>query len=432
MNSCAAQVSTSTLTGGTHAITATYSGDTNFSSSASTLSGGQVVGSLFGFSQATYSVAERAGSITINVNRTGDTSQAMSIDYATDDGSVPSVVVPCSSVTGFALERCDYTRSAGTLNFAVGEAQKTFVVLVNDDSYTEGVERLQLVLSNPTGGALLGSQSSATLQITDDAPESVGNPSDDDQSFVIQHYHDFLNREPDAAGLKFWTDGLKACGTDQQCRAVKRVDTSAAFFLSIEFQNTGFFAYRVHKAAFGNLAGAPVPVRLDELLLDTQSIGQGVVVGQGPWQQQLDNNKAAFALAFVQRPDFLARYPALTSAAAFVNALDSNTGGVLNDGEKSSFISELSPNAADVNLRADVLRKVVEKSSFQAAELNQAFVLMEYFGYLRRDPDSAPDSNFSGYNFWLGKLNQFNGNYVAAEMVRAFISSDEYRKRFGQ
>ncbi|HWN08488.1 MAG TPA: hypothetical protein VNO50_04305, partial [Pyrinomonadaceae bacterium] len=66
-------------------------------------------------------------------------------------------------------------------------------------------------------------------------------------------------------------------------------------------------------------------------------------------------------------------------------------------------------------------------------ELNRAFVLMQYFGYLRRNPDAAPEPglNFDGYNFWLNKLNQFNGNYIAAEMVKAFISADEYRHRFG-
>jgi hypothetical protein len=55
---------------------------------------------------------------------------------------------------------------------------------------------------------------------------------------------------------------------------------------------------------------------------------------------------------------------------------------------------------------------------------------MQYFGYLRRDPDAAPDADFSGYNFWLSKLDQFGGNYVNAEMVKAFLSSIEYRRRF--
>ena len=56
---------------------------------------------------------------------------------------------------------------------------------------------------------------------------------------------------------------------------------------------------------------------------------------------------------------------------------------------------------------------------------------MQYFGYMRRDPDDLPDTDFSGYNFWLTKLEQFNGNFVNAEMVKAFIVSGEYRARFG-
>jgi hypothetical protein len=64
---------------------------------------------------------------------------------------------------------------------------------------------------------------------------------------------------------------------------------------------------------------------------------------------------------------------------------------------------------------------------------NEAFVLMQYFGYLQRNPYDPPEStlDYSGYNFWLGKLNQFNGDYIAAELVKAFISSSEYRQRFG-
>jgi hypothetical protein len=56
---------------------------------------------------------------------------------------------------------------------------------------------------------------------------------------------------------------------------------------------------------------------------------------------------------------------------------------------------------------------------------------MQYFGYLRRNPNDDPDSNLNGFNFWLNKLNQFKGDFVAAEMVKAFLSSGEYRQRFG-
>ena len=59
-------------------------------------------------------------------------------------------------------------------------------------------------------------------------------------------------------------------------------------------------------------------------------------------------------------------------------------------------------------------------------------MLMQYFGYLRRDPNQSPDTDFAGYDFWLNKLDRFNGNFVDAEMVKAFISSAEYRQRFVQ
>jgi hypothetical protein len=81
--------------------------------------------------------------------------------------------------------------------------------------------------------------------------------------------------------------------------------------------------------------------------------------------------------------------------------------------------------------RASVLLHVAENQEFKRKVFNEAFVLIEYFGYLRRNPNDAPDSNLNGFNFWLAKLNQFNGNFVNAEMVKAFISSGEYRQRFG-
>jgi hypothetical protein len=75
---------------------------------------------------------------------------------------------------------------------------------------------------------------------------------------------------------------------------------------------------------------------------------------------------------------------------------------------------------------------VAENPLLQQAEVNRAFVLMQYYGYLRRNPDDSPDADFRGWDFWLTKLNQFSGNFVSAEMVKAFISSIEYRQRFGQ
>jgi uncharacterized delta-60 repeat protein len=400
-------------------------------------------GGVIEFAQATYTVNERGGFITINVKRTANTTSAAAVDYATDDGSIPSVAVPCSSVTGLALERCDFTRSAGTLNFAANETQKSFTVLVNDDSYTEGTETLSLRLSNPVG-SVLGSQSSATLQITDDSPESTTNPIDDPSFFVRQHYHDFLNREADTSGLNFWTSGITNCGSDSNCTAVKRVDTSAAFFLSIEFQDTGYLVERIYKTAFGDAdANSNFPsqhtlkvpvVRLREFLRDTQEIGSTptqVIVGVGNWQQQLEENKNAFVLEFVSRQTFRnAGLPSL-APAQYVDKLNQNAGSVLTQSERDQMVSQLTTSDTS-GARASVLRQVAENPVLNAQEKNRAFVLMQFFGYLRRNPDDAQDTDYTGYDFWLQKLNQFNGNFVQAEMVKAFITSFEYRQRFGQ
>nr|MDQ3746650.1 Ig-like domain-containing protein [Acidobacteriota bacterium] len=384
------------------------------------------------FKQSSYTVDEGAGSLAVTVRRTGDTSQAATVDYATNDGSIPTVAVPCSATTGIALDRCDFTKALGRLRFAPGESEASFNVLITDDAYVEGTETALLRLSNPLGTSpvVLGSRVTATLQITDnDSAPSSSNPVDDSQFFVRQHYHDFLSREPDASGLQFWTQGIESCGTNQQCRAVKRVDTSAAFFLSIEFQETGFLVYKMNKAAFGNLPNKPVPVTLSSFLPDTQRISQGLVVGVPGWEQQLENNKQAFADEFVARARFTGLYPQSISPEQYVDALNANAGGVLSQTERDSLVADLKNG---VKTRAQVLRAVAENPQMTRRESNAAFVLMQYFGYLRRDPDSAPDTNFDGYSFWLNKLNSFSGDFHAAEMVRAFIESLEYRGRFGQ
>jgi hypothetical protein len=77
------------------------------------------------------------------------------------------------------------------------------------------------------------------------------------------------------------------------------------------------------------------------------------------------------------------------------------------------------------------VRQAAENANLYNAEFNRAFVLMQYLGYVRRNPNEAPDTDYTGYDFWLTKLNQFNGDFIQAEMVKAFITSNEYRRRFG-
>jgi len=248
--------------------------------------------------------------------------------------------------------------------------------------------------------------------------------------YVTQQYTDFLSRFPDQSGFTFWQNEITQCGTNASCIDSKRVHVSAAFFLSIEFQETGYLVYKINEAAFGNLPGKPVPVTRDSFMPDTRTIGNGVVVGVGDWQAKLNTNKDAFALAFVQRPAFLAAFPTTMTAQQFVDKLDANAGSVLSSSEKANLVNVLGATPADNTKRASVLRSVAENANLTQRDFNKAFVLMQYFGYLRRDPDAAPDNNFDGFNFWLTKLNQFNGDFVQAEMVRAFIVSGEYLNRF--
>ena len=254
------------------------------------------------------------------------------------------------------------------------------------------------------------------------------NPIDRADFFVHRHYLDFLNREPDAAGLAFWTNEITSCGTDQQCIEIKRINVSAAFFLSIESQETGYLVYRMYKAAFGDLPGAPVPLTREEFLPDTLRIRQGLVVGLPGWELLLESNKNAFAAEFVTRLRFTTAFPSTMTAAQFVDTLNQNAGGVLSSAERNQLVNDL---ASGAKTRAQVLRAVAEDQDLKNAEFNKAFVLMQYYGYLRRNPNAPPDTNFDGFNFWLSKLNQFNGNFIQAEMVKAFISSLEYRHRFG-
>jgi uncharacterized delta-60 repeat protein len=377
------------------------------------------------FQQALYSVTENSTQVVVTVNRQGDASPPVTVDYQTSD------------VT--ASQRSDYLYAAGTLHFAAGEATKTVSVLINEDSLTEPAESFSVLLSNPTGGAVLGTLTTTMVQINDDADANAGNPIDDPEGFVRQQYHDFFNREPDAGGLAFWTSQITSCGSDAACISDRRQNVSAAFFLSIEFQQTGYFYIRLAKSSFGTQPENP---RYFSFLRDARQIGEGVVIGQPGADTLLEANRQAFLREYVQRAAFVALHPPGQNSGLYVDALFTNAGVTPTAAERQTAITAYGPG--DTDGRAAALRSAAESDSVYGAQYNPAFVLMQFFGYLRRNPDDAPDGNFSGYNFWLGKLNSFSlpGENVRdeavalnrvkrAEMIKAFLLSSEYRGRFG-
>jgi hypothetical protein len=351
------------------------------------------------FSATAYNVSESDGAAHVQVIRTGSDESTASVKFTTSDGT--------------AHAGADYTHVSGTLLFRIGERTKTVNIPILDDAAREGAETVNLDLSNPVGGRL-GSITHAVLTVLDD---EAANPIDDDVFFVRQHYLDFLGREPDASGLHFWVNNIESCGpVNAICRDVKRIDTSAAFFLSIEFQNTGYVVHRFYKASYNR------PPTFDEYLPDLTVIREGVVIGEEGAEARLEANKRLFAEQWVNRAAFKQAYGSLNEMQ-YVDTLLSNAGVTLPEGERTALIVGLLTNR---ETRADVLLTVVGNEDFHQREFNAAFVRMEYFGYLRRDPDDA------GFDFWLSKLESFGGDYRRAEMVKAFLSSTEYRARFGQ
>src|SRR5687767_230213 len=231
---------------------------------------------------------------------------------------------------------------------------------------------------------------------------------DDTDFFVSQQYIDFLNRFPDQGGFDYWVSSFNVCGTNKACIDDRRVRVSAAFFIEQEFQDTGSFVYRFYQGSQG------VQPTYKQFMTDRRQVIGGV---------SLEAKKAAFAEAWVQRPEFLAKYPATLSNAQFVDAVlqtMKDGDGVDLSSQRDTYINALNGGST----RGQVTRQIIENPTFSNAEYNKAFVLMQYFGYLRRDKDQG------GYDFWLNVVNnRAVNNYLG--MVCSFVTSAEFQLRFG-
>jgi glucose/arabinose dehydrogenase len=387
----------------------------------------------FEFSQANFDQPESSQSLFITVRRTGDPAPAATVDFQTNDNFA---FVECTLVNGIANQRCDYLSTSGTLTFAANEVEKTFRLLTYNDVYQEGNETINLSLSNPTGGAQLGPQGTATVTILDDdSGTPATNPIDGAQFFVRQHYADFLQRVPDQNGEAFWVQQITSCGSDPVCIHNKRLSTSNAFFFEPEYQQTAGYVVRLYRIAFGNDQPFRNPDSSD--LTEAKKIlnysvfvkdRARVVGGANLAQAQLN-----LANAFVLRPEFLTRYPASLSGPDFVDALLAtirNDLGVelvsqrnalitlFNSGGRGAVMYRLADDNAGTN--------PVDNRVLIDAEYNRTFVFTEYAGYLRRNAD------IGGFKFWLGQVNSFPIRNLTIQnaMVCAFITSQEYQQRF--
>ena len=377
------------------------------------------------FAQAGYQFSEGAGRATLVITRTGDKSGTVSVQYKTVDDPA---AVPCTTANGTAYARCDYATTVDTVTFAPGDESKEINVPLVDDAHVEGNETVQVTLSQPTGVALLGTVSNATLTITDNDAAGAANPIFTAPFFVRQHYLDFLSREPEAG--EPWSGVLNRCPNvnnldpNSPSAACDRILVSSSFFGSAEFRLKGIYVFTFYRVAFDRLPA------YDEIIPDMRSV-------TGATEQEVYAKRAAFPATFSARQEFRTRYDALSNTA-YVNALldryalqQITTPDPQQPEEPSrvtltraDLINRLGQTGAQALTRAQVLRAVVESNEVAASEFNRAFVAMQYYGYLRRTPEA------DGFNDWLRVINEDPNNVRV--MVNGFMNSVEYRLRFGQ
>jgi hypothetical protein len=348
----------------------------------------------------TGSFSEGSGHASVVVTRTGDTSGAENFSYATSDNSGLSA---CSSVTGQASSRCDYATSIGTLRYAAGETTKTIFIPLVDDAFVEGAETFTLTLSIPIGFGI-EIPIAAPVIITDNDFTTGANPVDQTPFFVRQHYIDFLGREPDPAGYQGWQNILNNCGTTvaQPC---DRIEVSSAFFRSEEFQTRAYFIYRFYSAV------GKIPL-YEGFMPDFAKVSGFLSA------QELEANKVAFVNEFMTRADYQNKYGSLNDPTAYVNAL-LLTVGLPAHPSKQTWITGLTNGSMT---KATVLRALVESGEVYQKYYTEAFVIMQYFGYLRRSADIS-------YLQWMQTMNSNGGDYRV--MINGFLNSAEYRQRFG-
>ncbi len=358
------------------------------------------------FNSAAVSVNESAGFVNVTVTRVGDLLKTSTVQFSTTDAAG---LQSCTLANGKASERCDYGTAVGSFRFGIGETTKTFTIPIVDDALVEGDETLTVNLSG-AAGALVATPNPATITIVDnDTTPATQNPIDGVTPFITQQYIDFLGRLPDSIGLANWTDTLGNCPNggfgEFDNPTCDRVHVSAGFFLSEEFRGRGYFAYKFYEVGFDRRPAYA------EFVPDMALVG-------GPQSPQSEAvSKAAYTDAFVQRQEFKNRYGALSNAD-YVDALETNAEVTL--ANRAALVAALDGNQ---KTRAQVLREIVELQSVTDKFFIRAFVAMQYFGYLRRDPDTI------GYDNWVTTLTADPSNF--RHMIFGFIFSDEYRHRFG-
>jgi sugar lactone lactonase YvrE len=360
-------------------------------------------------SSTSYSVGEGAGFATITVTRTGDLSAASTVKYATSDST--SVNFQCNPATagqstGVASRKCDYHIAVGRLRFNADESTKQITLSIINDVYVEGTETFSLTLSNPVG-AVLGSNSTATISITDNDTAGQANPIDQTRFYVRQLYVDLLSREPDTAGWDGWTSRIDLCGQPgQPPPPCDRVTVGGDGFLrSNEFFDRQFFVLKLYRTGLGR-----IPL-YDE-------VGDLAFVSGFLSSTDLELNKQELVTDIMARSEFANKYNNLSNSQ-FVSTLLSTAGVIVSQAIQDGWVTALN---ASTKTKAQVFREVSERQEVSDKYLKEAQVISAYYGFFTRNPDGA-------YLIFLDRLTR--GEINLGDLANAFINAAEYRQRFG-
>ena len=251
--------------------------------------------------------------------------------------------------------------------------------------------------------------------------------------FIQQQYIDFLRRFPEPAGMQFYLNILNGCHpADIECIKFTRGALSANFFRSPEFQRKGSYVMYLYMVSLGQRPVTPAELgdasKIDrphytEFMTDLQAISvpnDDPVLGEQKKVQLTD--------AWMVRPEIQAKYGGLSNAS-FVQTLVNTAGVAISN--QSQLVADLN---AGTKTRAQVLRAIAESPEVDAKFYKSAFVTMEYFGYLRRDPEpcwGSPDPANCGYIFHNERFKlTADKDFLENTIVRGFIESPEYVNRF--
>ena len=280
----------------------------------------------------------------------------------------------------------------------------------------------------------------AIARFLGDAP-TCANPIDCAEFFVRQQYRDFLGREAEREGLQFYLNILNGCHpSDLECTLYTRGALSANFFRSPEFGRKGAYVANLFNIVIGQrpqtVAELSDSTKVDrphysEFITDLASVST-------PNDDAIltEQKKDQLAVAWLGRSEVQAVLPGSLSNQQFVQKLETIAGVTL--ANESALIANLNGGS---QTRAQVLRAVAESPEVTAKFYIPNFVTMEYFGFLRRDPEdchnpanwNGSDPNQCGYIFHNSRFNTPGANPDLIEniIVRGFIESPEYRNRFG-